>query len=302
VSWAANPRFSGGGRGRSLSPERSSRNGEGLARGRVQYGGAYTEDEYETATTTAGETTDYETGTDGEQKKVKGTKGGKANKKNKKKKKKKTRRRRKGKRKGGKRKKRALPSYMQGTTASALSKPEDEEAVEVVKKKPKPPPVVIKFIDLPLPGTARVTQGMLIIETSIDLSSGGDHNDTIVMLQTGDKLRIAHSDEECVIDAIEGKMITLEGPYQGIDDDGAVIEKVIKETEDTRPSWLREFTSGKVEQTWDHQASSKLEHHFGVTITHQALEDLVAQGEDEQKADKPLLVRGSGGESGKRKW
>jgi hypothetical protein len=187
--------------------------------------------------------------------------------------------------KGGRKKGGKIPSYLQGTSSSKAPRVKEEAALnegELVKKAPPPPPQEIK---LPLPGTCRTTQGMTIIETTVDLSVLAAPS----KVEPGSKLCIAGDDNYSIVDAIEGHMITLEQPYEGLDDDHSLLSKVIFENEDTRPAWLREYAAGRVEQTWDHTESDEKEKNFGVPVPHASLEELVALGEEEEKSEKPKL-------------
>jgi hypothetical protein len=186
--------------------------------------------------------------------------------------------------KGG-RKKGKIPSYLQGTSSSKQPRVKEETAMDEGEQKIKAPPPPPQEIKLPLPGTCRTTQGMTIIETTIDLSVLAAPS----KVEPGSKLCIAGEDNYSIVDAIEGHMITLEQPYEGLDDDHSLLAKVIFENEDTRPAWLREYAAGRVEQTWDHTESEDKERNFGVPVPHAALEELVALGEEEEKSEKPKL-------------
>ena len=76
-----------------------------------------------------------------------------------------------------------------------------------------------------------------------------------------------------------------------MDCEAAQLCKVILESEDVRPAWMREYALGRVEWTLDHAESEKRERNFGVSVRHSWLEGLVALGEQELLADKPELHR-----------
>jgi hypothetical protein len=191
------------------------------------------------------------------------------------------------KKKKKKKKKKDVPSYMKGTAATAAPKfdaaPGDGgDSQEATKNTVLAP----HEINLPLPGSARVTRGMMIVETSQDMSLLA----APAKVTSGSKLRVANFEEETyVVDLIDGCMITLEQAYQGPDGDKELLSKVILDSDDTRPAWLRQYAADRVEWTIDHENSDQTIRKFGISVKHSWLEGLIKLGEDEEKADKPML-------------
>ena len=157
---------------------------------------------------------------------------------------------RKGRRRGrrGRKRRSKTPSYLRGTASGGRARggKGDTDAKDGKDKPPPPPPKdkpdPPKYIDLPLPGTVRVTQGVAIIECSQDLSV----LDPPATVSTGSRLRVSGSDAICTVDAVDGVMITLERGFPGPDGETEQMSKVILESEDTRPAWEREYVANRV--------------------------------------------------------